>query len=134
MAEKTLTVRKGVLDAEARAAYYRAMRFDTTGGLETLDDLLAGAELFEVLDGESIVLRYALRIDERPCGREGVIVIASGNLPGFKLVEAFTPIIERQLAGVHYVRVDTKRKALARKLIGQGYELSAFRLSKRMMQ
>ncbi len=129
--EKVLTIRPGALDDAARADYAKALRFDTSGGLASLDGLLAGAELFDVLDGDRLVLRYALRVVEFSHGSQGEIVAAVGRCPGLRLVDAFLPVIERQLAGVDAVKVTTKRKGLAAKLMQHGYQLDGFILRKK---
>ncbi len=130
--EKVLTIRAGRLDAAARAGYAKAMRFDTTGGTASLDDVLHGAELFDVFDGERLVLRYALRVSRREHGTQGEIVAAAGACPGLRLVDAFLPVIERQLAGADAVKVTTKRKGLAAKLMQHGYQLDGFIMRKRL--
>lgn len=106
------------------------MRHDPNGGLRSLDDVLRGAELFDVVDGERVVLRYALRVDSHALGREGVIVAAAGGLRGFNLSDAFLPAIERQFAGARAVKVTTRRKGLAAKLIAKGYRIEGFILRK----
>lgn len=128
--EKTLTVRAGTLDDAARLEYARAQRFDTSGGLASLDEVLEGAELFEVLDGDRVVLRYALRLTDRANGRQGEIVAAAGSCPGLHLVDAFLPVIERQLEGVRRVKVETARLTLAKRLLQHGYQLRGFILDK----
>lgn len=130
MGEKVLNLRPGALDDAARADYARAQRFDTSGGLASLDEVLAGAELFDVCDGERVVLRYALRVTERANGRQGEIVAAVGGCPGLRLVDAFLPVIERQLAGVRRVKVTTARPKLAKRLLQHGYQLRGFILDK----
>lgn len=122
--ELTRLTRVAVLDDEARAAYAAVVRdFDTSGGLQSVDDLLAGADLFEIVHGGRVVLRYALRVDDLPRGREGVIVAAVGDMPGVSLCNAFLPVIEEQLAGVAAVRAETTRKGMAAKLMHHGYEM-----------
>lgn len=133
MATKTVEVRRGALDAAARAAYAKCMRFDTSGGLQSLDDMLGRCELFELHDGEAVIGRYALRVNEWAHGREGIILAAVGNAPGLDLTAAFLPTIEQQLAGVDAVLVVTRRKHLVNKLLQAGYELNAFMLRKRLI-
>lgn len=130
--QKKLTIRPvGRLDDDARAAYARAMRHDTNGGLRALAEVLAGADLFEVVDESgAVVLRYALRVDKHAEGAEGVIVAAVGKLPGADLCELFVPVIERQLSGAAAVKVTTRRMGLVEKLRAKGYQLEGFILRK----
>lgn len=130
--QKKLTIRPaGRLDDDARAAYARAMRHDTNGGLRALAEVLAGAELFEVVDESgAVVLRYALRVDKHAEGAEGVIVAAVGKLPGVDLCELFVPVIEAQLQGAAAVKVTTRRMGLAKKLMDKGYEFGGLILRK----
>src|ERR1043165_5909246 len=99
-----LPVHPGELDAAARADYTRALRHDTSGGLQSLDELIGRAQFFNVRDGGGVVIaRYALRVEQWAHGSEGVIAAAVGHLPGVDLTALFIPAIEKQLAGVDAV-------------------------------
>lgn len=125
----------GPLDAEARDAYARILRHDPSGGLQSVDDMLRGAQLFEVARDDVIVGRYALRVDGWANGSEGVIAAASGHLPGVDFVATVLPVIHDQFAraGLDTVKVITARKALVNKLLQVGYSLDAFILRKRRL-
>lgn len=127
-----LTVRTAALDDAAREAYARVLRHDTSGGLQSVADMLRGAAFFEVASPAALVGRYALRIERWEHGREGVIVGAVGQLPGADLTATFIPVIQQQLGGCDAVTVLTKRKALANKLLQLGFSLDAFTLRKRL--
>lgn len=121
--QKTLDVRPGALDDAAREHYARALEFDTSGGLCSLDEFLAGAALFDVLHAGEVVARYALKFDRHAHGVEAVIVAAVGSMPGHDLTASMLPFIECQVAGVRALKVETVRKGLARKLIARGWSL-----------
>lgn len=70
-----------------------------------------------------VVLAVALRIDAHPAGDEGVILAAAGELPGFDLVGALLPSIERLFTGCKRVRFHTGVPAVARKMAQHGYRL-----------
>lgn len=129
--EKAL-IRPGVLDDAARAAYaaaYTASR-DTSGGLGSMADGLAGAALFEVVLNGETVGRYALRMREWANGHELAIVAAAGTLPGFDLVATVLPFVETQGRGADRVTVRTRRRGLVRKLQKQGWSLDAYCMGK----
>lgn len=134
--EKTLTVLEAELDPPARDAYERLAldpRFDTMAGLSSVDELLANAELFEVVDGAGrVVLRYALRVDRRANGAEGFIVGAVGALRGGDLTASLLPVVERQFSGVRSIATATRRLGLVRKLQKRGYTIEAYLLRKRL--
>lgn len=135
MGEKSLAIRPGRLDDDARAAYAKTLqpgKTDTTGGLYSVEDLLRGAELFEVCDGDQVIGRYALRVKEWSGGLEGVLVAGVGRLPGVSLGDAFLPVMEQQLAGVDCLMTQTRRKAWAAKLIAHGWTVEGFILRKRV--
>ncbi len=132
MGALTLQIAPGRFDDAAREAYQRAMRHDTTGGLVSLDSVLAGAHLFDVLRGGEIVARYALRVENREFGSKGVIVAAAGGVRGADLVASMVPTIERQFSNVRLIEVVTARRALVGKLIPQGYRVEAFTVRKHL--
>lgn len=107
------------------------MRFDTSGGLCSLDEHLQRAQFFEVLHAGAVVARYALAIDGHAHGVEAVIVGAVGGLPGFDLTASVLPHIEAQVKGVRAVKVETRRRALVKKLMQRGYVIDAYVLRKR---
>lgn len=80
-----------------------------------------GARLFYVKLGPAIVGAFVLRVDHLPCGAEGVIVAAAGDLPGFDLTATCMPAIESLFVDCVTVRYHTASPALARKLYGLGY-------------
>lgn len=107
-------------EAEARAAFERALRYDPTGCL-TMDEIMDGAACFAVLHRDRPVLHYALAIEgEHAWLRAGV-----GAMPGVDLVRAVLPAIEDQarLCGCRTLGLATKRPGLVRKMARQGYHV-----------
>lgn len=121
-----------MLDAAALAAYRLvASRYDTSGGLQSLARVLFDAQFFEVLDGESVCGRFALRLNCFEHGCEGEVVAAAGALPGVDLTHSVLPVIEQHIfANVQAVKVVTRRRALVSKLLNRGYRIDAFVMRK----
>ncbi len=122
-----------MLDGAARAAYSAAYgaRCETSGGLGSMDAGLDGAALFEVVIGGAVVGRYALRLVDRPNGRELVIVAAAGGAPGFDLVASILPhVVDKQSQGADRITVRTRRRGLVKKLLARGWSVDAYVLGK----
>lgn len=133
--KRKLTVRQAPrLDAIALEAYraVQTERTDTSGGLATLGDLLRRCDFYEVMDGDRIIGRYALRVNQFSNGAEGDIAAAVGCLPGVDLTASLLPHIEAQFAGVQAVKIETKRRSLARKFLAAGYHIDGYILRKRV--
>ncbi len=131
-----LQLRRGEFDQEARDALARAAAFDTTGGLVTLEELLAAGALFELVDdGGGVRVRYVLRQVEHAHGAE-VIVTAAASDPraGFDATRIGMAAImaQAQAAGASTVAVHTRRNGLLRKLARLGFSLDGFILRKRV--
>jgi hypothetical protein len=131
MDQKKLEIHRGALDDAALAAYARAYRHDTSGGLASLEEILTGAEFFEVVHAGLVVLRYALRVEHKANGSEGVIVAASGAMRGVDLTAAMLPAVEHQFTAVRSIRCDTARPGLVGKMAAHGYAVESYRLRKR---
>lgn len=132
VADKALTVRRGALDAEALSAFRVAMRHDTTGGLQSLSEVLAGAEITEVLEGDQVVLRYALRAVARANGSEVFVVAAAGSVPGVDLTQGFLPVIEAQAKGADALTIHTRRPGMVEKLKRAGWHCDGYIMRKKM--
>lgn len=127
-------VRPGAFDDAARSAYAKAFdaKRDTTGGLDTMDDCLGNAQLFDVvIDGE-IVCRYALQQAHRAKGVEVFIVAAAGALEGVGLIESMLPYIEQQCATADRLTINTRRRGVVKKLLQQGWTLDSFVMRKKI--
>lgn len=127
-------IRAGILDPAARIAYAKAFdaKRDTTGGLDTLDDCLSNAQLFDVVINGATVARYALQQATRAKGVEVFIVAAAGAVNGVGLVESIAPYIERQCAGADRLTINTRRRGLVKKLLNQGWTLDSFVMRKKI--
>ena len=103
---------------------------DTCAGLQSVDDLLDGAALFEWSRGGVVVAHHALTIHQRRYGNEGVIVGAAGRspLPFARSLE----IMENQFIDVRAITVHTKRMGMVRQLARCGYAVDAFIMRKRI--
>ena len=116
--------------AEAIAA--EAENLDTSGGLASLAPLFDSRNLFaEVRQGAEVVARYVVSLHDHDGLREACIVAAVGGAPGLDLTRDALPLIERQLAAVDCVTIETRRPGLVRKLRRLGYSLDSMVMRKR---
>lgn len=105
---------------EAKPLLARAMRHDTSGGVASLDDILAGCACYLAeVDGRPI-LAWAIKRE----GAVGWIMAASGRDPGRDLFGDFLPVIEAQLRECRQTALVTRRPALMKKLKAAGYEFA----------
>lgn len=93
----------------------------------TVDDIRhqvehQGARLFFVEHSGKRVGAFVLRVDETPSGAEGVIVAGAGHLDGVDMMGTCMPHIEALFLNCTAIRYHTARPALARRLLGLGYE------------
>lgn len=132
--QKILTLRIGSWTPAARAALLAAARHDTSGGLQSIEEICNGGTLFELADDDSgaVVLTYVLKINARSHGKEGAIVAAAGGLPGVDLTRKWIPVIEQQFSqeGCSAVTVHTRRPAMRAKLESLGYRCDAWVMRK----
>lgn len=127
-----VTIQPGALDAEARDAFARLLQpgIDTAGGLQSVDNLLAGAQLYEWIEGGAIVARHALLVRQHDHGAEGVIVAAAGASP-LPFAQSLA-IMEGQFLDVRAVTVYTRRRGMVKQLARCGYGIDGFILRKRV--
>lgn len=90
------------------------------------------AELFGVFSGAELVAAYVLRIEQKEQGQEGIIVAASGKLPGYSLIRTILPPIERQLSNCDWIRAHTARPGIVRELKRAGYSQREIVMAKGM--
>jgi hypothetical protein len=95
-----------------RATYLPAIRAQVEAGL---------AKLFFVLADGKTVGCFIVRIDSFSTHHEGVIMVASGHLPGVDLMASCLPSIEKLFSGVAAIRYHTERPAVAVKMARHGY-------------
>lgn len=74
------------------------------------------------------VLAYVLSVE----GKEGVVLVAAGNVPGVDLTAIVLPEIEKKFIGCESVRIHTARPGLAKKLAKQGYGAKEIVLVKKL--
>lgn len=82
-----------------------------------LDVTTGAATLFVARLSGVAVLAYVLSVE----GRQGVVQVAAGSLPGVDLTSVVLPEIEKKFIGCDSVRIHTARPGLAKKLSKQGY-------------
>jgi len=104
---------------------------DTSGGMVDGVDCLANAEFFRVFDDGVPVAFYVLRARQGRAGIDAEITLAHGRA-GVDLVDAVLPLIERQCAGCHALRIETRRAGLMKKLERAGYRKSSVILTKEL--
>lgn len=121
------TIRKAEF-TEARPFLVDAMRFDTTAGACTIEELCAGSECFLLENETGPVGGYALKV----VGPVVWLMAAGGNLRGIDLTSAIVPAIERQAEGSDQVAITTKRRGLVKKLLRQGYQITGITLRKKL--
>jgi hypothetical protein len=129
--EKTLIVRPmRHLTQDAISAFEAAQqRFDTSGGLVTLGELLQGAISCEVLDGETPVAWFAVRSVNHMTANECELLIAAGAA-SVDLTRNVLPYIEAQVSPADALTIYTRRQGLVRKLLAQGYRVDGTVLRK----
>jgi hypothetical protein len=121
--------------AEVAAAFGGVTRAktDTSGGMVEAPDLLAGGNFFRVFADGVPVLFYVLHMRIRGERREAEITLAHGRA-GFDLVTHVLPVIERQCAHCHALRIETRRPGLMKKLERAGYEQASVIYRKELAQ
>lgn len=124
-------------EAHDNLAHLLAPKFDTSGGLADVRDLLRDCAVFEVSRGAELVGHYALRVDARAHGNEGVIVGAIGRDPagdGMRpyLTQGLLRTMEAQFTDARAITIYTRRMPLVRALARQGYTCDGFIMRKRV--
>lgn len=109
---------RAVAAAEARAHCEPATRYDTTGGAESLDDLLAVGDCFVIEHAGEPVAAWAQQLD-----RDGVLrVLVYGGRATFDLCGLLARCLEVQ--GARAAQFQTRRPGLIRKAIALGYHIA----------
>ncbi|MQY50834.1 hypothetical protein [Rhodocyclus gracilis] len=109
-----------------------APKTDTSGGLSSLDDLLAGAECYHVDDEAGQVGAFAL-VRERMTGGDIVWIRAGRAVRSpVDLTATIVPAIENaaRASGAAAVHIQTRRRGLVSKLAQQGYQVRGIILGK----
>lgn len=108
---------RAVVASEARALCARAVRFDTTGGAESLDLLLTVGDCFVIEQGGAVVAAWAQQIDAA-----GVLrVLVYGGAADVDLTDVLARCIEAQR--VPAAQFQTCRRGLMRKARAHGYRV-----------
>ncbi|HYC45376.1 MAG TPA: hypothetical protein VED01_07790 [Burkholderiales bacterium] len=137
MEKEKLLIAPVELTPEIRAQFAALLgaKYDTGGGLCGVRDLLDGCALFEVSRGAELVGHYALKVEQRAHGNEGVIVGAIGADPGGRgrapLTRHVLPLLEQQFIDARAITIYTRRLGLVRELARQGYTCEGFIMRKR---
>jgi hypothetical protein len=134
-----LTIRHEPTTDEHRAEVARAFdespwmraKTDTSGGMVDGVDCLNDAQFFRVFDDGVPVAFYVLRARAGRAGVDAEITLANGRA-GFDLVADVLPLIERQCAGCHAMRIETRRPGLMKKLERAGYQRASVILTKEL--
>jgi hypothetical protein len=134
-----ITIRHEPTTDEHRAEVARAFdesalmraKTDTSGGMVDGVDCLHNAQFFRVFDDGEPVAFYVLRARQGRAGIDAEITLAHGRA-GFDLVGEVLPLIERQCAGCHAMRVETRRAGLMKKLKRAGYRQASVILTKEL--
>jgi hypothetical protein len=134
-----LTIRHEPTTDEHRAEVARAFdespwmraKTDTSGGMVDGVDCLNDAQFFRVFDDGVPVAFYVLRARAGRAGIDAEITLAHGRA-GFDLVADVLPMIERQCAGCHAMRIETRRAGLMKKLERAGYQRASVILTKEL--
>lgn len=135
--KKTLTFRRAPWTAEALEHLAAAERYDTTGGLESVDAYARmGIPLYEGVDEAGEVLgRYVMEVQTGMDGVKNVqVVAASGGCSGGDMAQAIMAAAEKQaeLLGAQWVSYQTVRLGLIAKGRAQGYGIHGVVMRKRV--
>lgn len=114
----------------AAVALAPAMRHNPFGGIESMADVLHGAQCFELSDQGDPFMTYGLRVIERARGVEVVIAAAAGRLPGVDLTSTALAVIEEQTQHYDVLSIVTARPGLVKKLLRHGFHAVALVLAK----
>lgn len=109
-------------------------KWDWSGGMMGVEDLVDGGESFAVVDAQGAPLAvFVLQKVAYSGGRELVVRVALQLAPGNNLVESVLPELERTFAAdCDAVTIYTMRAGLVRKLECAGYEDAATVMRKKL--
>lgn len=129
--EKILTVRPlHAMTPDAATAFADVYaRYDTSGGLVALPDLLEHASVHEVLEDGDPVAWFAVRGYAHREAHEVELLIAAGRA-SVDLSRSVLPFIESCVRPADALTIYTRRPGLVRKLLKQGYRVDATVLRK----
>lgn len=107
---------------------------DTCGGLATVGDLCAGGQQFIVTNRGAVVGGYSLIPMQFDRGVCIWIQAGAGHLDGVDLSTLMARTVEAQArdAGARQVAMITKRPALVRRLLRQGWQIAGTKMTKRV--
>jgi hypothetical protein len=106
-------------------------KWDTSGGLYGVDDLIGGGVAYVAADDAGPLVLLVVQQVQRKNGRELIVRLARQIAGSGDLTERVLPEIERAFgAGCQAVTIHTKRRGLVRKLEAAGYEEAAVTMRK----
>ena len=131
--DEALTIKREGWTEEARALMGWAFPHMTEEAERVLNDIRGMVEndtasLFMARMAGVAVLACVLSVE----GRQGVVQVAAGSLPGVDLTTVVLPELEKKFIGCDSVRIHTARAGLAKKLAGQGYAAKEIVLVKKL--
>ena len=91
-----------------------------------------GALLFQARRAGTCICAFVLRIDELAAGPQGVIVAAAGDGGDVNLTDTLLPAMEGMFSGCTSVRIHTRRRGLAKKLMERGYAFEEIVLTREL--
>lgn len=123
-----------VVDAFARL---REAGIDTTGGLQSVEEILSGCHVFALSIDDVDAIYYALRIADHAYGREGIIDGAAlanrtTRALGETQLQIVSAMIDRQFAaaGCASVSLWTRRRGMVREAARAGYRIDGYQMRK----
>lgn len=129
--EPTTDAHREEVAAAFDASPFMRAKTDTSGGMVDGVDCLAMGEFFRVFDDGVPVAFYVLRARNGRAGIVAEITLAHGRAD-VDLVASVLPLIEKQCAGCHAMRIETRRPGLMKKLETAGYKRASVILTKEL--
>lgn len=120
--------------AQALPYLQQAVKFDTSAGAQSLDEMLGSSLCQSVEYNGEIVGAYALELAEHKACKVLWITACAAGVPGQDLTPHLLDMIEQQAVqvGAAQVAVTTIRRGLIKKMLAQGYEISGINLRKKL--
>lgn len=109
-------------------------KYDTSGGLATVQDVCKAAQIFKVEQGGHLVGAYALETLEFDRGVCVWVSAGAGMLEGVDLASTMAGVVETQARaiGAQQVGMITKRRGLIKKLAAQGWTVAGVKMVKKI--
>lgn len=120
--------------AQALPYLLKAADFDTTGGAQSVDEVLARS-LCQGVECDGVTVgAYALELVEHQASKVLWVTACAADLPGQDLTPHLLDMIEQQAGqvGAAQVAMTTIRRGLVKKLLSHGYEITGITLRKKL--